>query len=72
MKTKLSSKQLEIITEETPKKQIITQDMVDIAEIKFISRSIMLINELDEEFQDFPVKNQPPYERHENLFKLME
>ena len=44
--------------------------MVDIAEIKFTCRSVKLIKELDEEFKDFAVKNQPPYERHENHSKL--
>ena len=60
------SNQLEIITEETPKKTEITPDMVDIAEIRFNNIADRKKNILMSE-QDLNVKNQMPFERHESL-----
>jgi hypothetical protein len=60
--------QLEIITEETPKKTEITPDMVDIAEIRFNNIAERKKNIMSE--QDLKVKNQLPFERHESLLLL--
>jgi hypothetical protein len=60
------SNQLEIITEETPKKTEITPDMVDIAEIRFNNIADRKKNNIISE-QDLKVKNQMPFERHESL-----
>ena len=60
------SNQLEIITEETPKKTEITPDMVDIAEIRLNNIADRKKNNIISE-QDLKVKNQMPFERHESL-----
>lgn len=62
------SNQLEIITEETPKKTEITPNMVDIAEIRLNNISLRKKNIMSE--QDLKVKNQTPFERHESLLQL--
>lgn len=52
------------------KQQIISQEMIDIAEIRFNNRSERIKNELQEEYKNFEVKNQHQYDRRENLIKL--
>ena len=58
------SNQLEIITEETPKKTEITPDMVDIAEIRFNNITERKKNIME---KDLKVKNQTHFEKHESL-----